>query len=92
MLLNLEPIMRMKDREMYDKKRIDEILTEIQEALVIADNFSESTNTKQTLKEYKKIWMLFRKTGANLLGLTNFLLDTLEEKNKDWGSATVDME
>ena len=84
--------MRMKDREMYDKKRIDEILTEIQEALVIADNFSESINTKQTLKEYKKIWMLFRKTGANLLGLTNFLLDTLEEKNKDWGSATVDME
>ena len=84
--------MRMKDREMYDKKRIDEILTEIQEALVIADNFSAPVSPQQAIKEYKKIWTLFRGTGANLLGLTNFLLDTLEEKNKDWGSATVDME
>ena len=68
--------------EIYDKERINQILTEIQEALVIADNFSESTNTKQTLKEYKKIWMLFRGTGANLLGLTNFLLNKPEDKNK----------
>ena len=68
--------------EIYDKERINQILTEMQEALVIADNFSESTNTKQTLKEYKKIWTLFRKTSANLLGLTNFLLDNSEEKER----------
>ena len=80
---NLVQIMKMKDREMYDNERINEILTEMQEALVIADNFSEPHSPQQAIKEYKKIWILFRKTGANLLGLTNFLLDNSEEKNKD---------
>jgi len=81
-LLNSVQIMKMKNQEMYDKERINQILTEMQEALVIADNFSEPLSSRQAIKEYKKIWTLFRKTSANLLGLTNFLLDNSEEKER----------
>mgnify|MGYP003389382615 CR=1 FL=1 len=71
--------MKKKAQEMYDNERMDQILKEFQEALVIADNFSEPVSTKEALKEYKKIWTLFRGTGANLLGLTYFLLNKPED-------------
>lgn len=66
---------------MYDDKRINQILEEFQEALLVADNFSAPVSPQQAIKEYKKIWSLFRGTGANLLGLTNFLLDKSKEEN-----------
>ena len=80
-----------RDQGMYDNERINQILKEFQDALVIADNFSEPNSPKQAIKEYKKIWTLFRGTGANLLGLTYSLLNKPEDKNK-WVSTTVDME
>ena len=77
---------------MYDSKRILEITEEFQKVLKDADNFSESRNMTEALKEYRKMWASFRGTGANMLGLVNFLLDVSKEKNKNWGSTTVDME
>ena len=77
---------------MYDSKRILEITEEFQKVLKDADNFNESRNMAEALKEYRKMWASFRGTGANMLGLVNFLLDVSKEKNKNWGSATVDME
>ena len=77
---------------MYDSKRILEITEEFQKVLKDADNFSESRNMAEALKEYRKMWASFRGTGANMLGLVNFLLDVSKEKNKNWGSTTVDME
>ena len=77
---------------MYDSKRILEITEEFQKVLKDADNFSESRNMAEALKEYRKMWGSFRGTGANMLGLVNFLLDVSKEKNKNWGSTTVDME
>ena len=77
---------------MYDDKRILEIIEEFQKVLKDADNFSESRNMTEALKEYRKMWASFRGTGANMLGLVNFLLDVSKEKNKNWGSTTVDME
>ena len=77
---------------MYDSKRILEITEEFQKVLKDADNFSESRNMAEALKEYRKRWASSRGTGANMLGLVNFLLDVSKEKNKNWGSTTVDME
>ena len=77
---------------MYDEKRIQEIINEFQKVLVVADNFTESNNSRQALKEYRKMWASFRGTGANMLGLVNFLLDVENKKHSYWGSATVDME
>ena len=77
---------------MYDDKRILEITEEFQKVLKNADNFSESRNMMEALKEYRKMWASFRGTGANMLGLVNFLLDVESKKHSYWGSSTVDME
>ena len=77
---------------MYDEKRINQILTEFQEVLKDADNFSESRNMTEALKEYRKMWASFRGTGANMLGLVNFLLDVEKKRHSYWGATTVDME
>jgi len=56
---------------MYEPERINQIMKEFQEAMVEADNFPKDNESK----DYKKFWLSFRKQGAALFGLTNFLLE-----------------
>ena len=86
--LNLELITKRKNQEMYEPERIIEIMKNFQKILVEADNFPSD----QDPKDYKKFWSAFRGEGAAIFGLTTYLLDNLKEKNKNWGSTTVDME
>ena len=74
--LNLEQITKRKNHEMYEPKRVIEIMENFQKRLVEADNFPKD----QDPKDYKKFWIALRGDGAALFGLTTFLLEQIKEK------------
>ena len=63
----------------YTSERITEIMKDFQQALQNADNFPNNDDPKN----YHKFWVAFRKEGAALFGLTNYLLKETSVKKKN---------
>jgi len=59
---------------LYSEKKQKEIINKFQALLKKADNFPRD----QDPSDYKVFWVALRGEGANLLGLTNYLLSMLE--------------
>ena len=63
---------------LYTSERMTEIMKDFQKALMNADNFS----SKSLYPDYRQFWVSFRKEGAALFGLTNYLLEGLPVKKE----------
>ena len=63
---------------LYTSERMTEIMKDFQKALQNADNFS----SKALYPDYRQFWVSFRKEGAALFGLTNYLLEGLPVKKE----------
>ena len=75
------------DMATYTSERITEIMKDFQQALQNADNFPKNDDPKN----YHKFWVAFRKEGAALFGLTNYLLkETSVKKEKPPGAFSTD--
>jgi len=64
---------------LYTSERMTEIMKDFQKALQNADNFS----SKALYPDYRQFWVSFRKEGASLFGLTNYLFEGLPVKKED---------
>ena len=75
------------DMASYTSERITEIMKDFQQALKAADNFPKN----DAPNNYHQFWVSFRKEGAALFGLTNYLLkETSVKKEKPPGAFSTD--
>ena len=61
----------------YTPERQQEIVTEYRKLLMDADNYNGGPNP-----DYKMFWSSLRGKGASILGLTLYLLESLESSHK----------
>jgi len=63
---------------MYSEERIEEIIDSFKKTMIRADNFPRDNDPK----DYRPFWIAFRGEGANLLGVTLYLYETVVKQQK----------